>query len=280
MAKIFGQELSKRYLNGNLTAKKADKYHLYQLSVQSPEPDIKFINRVYRKARGKKAKHFREDFCGTCLLTATWVNQGKDFTAESYDIDPEPLAWGKKYNLEPLGKVADRAIQRQQDVRVASLKKPDVRCAQNFSYWIFKLRCEMLDYFKQCHKDLAKDGVFVMDIHGGPESITYMEEESELEHGFSYVWDQDEFWPVTSEATMKIHFRFKDGTEMKNAFTYNWRVWTIPELKELLDEAGFKQIDCYWEGTAADGESGNGIFKVTQKGTNDLSWVAYLVALK
>ncbi len=280
MAKIFGQELSMRQLNGNLTAKKADKYHLYQLSVQSPEPDIKFLNKVYRKARGKKAKHFREDFCGTCLLTATWVNQGKDYTAESYDIDPEPLAWGKRYNLDPLGKTADRAKQREADVREPSLRKPDVRCAQNFSYWIFKQRSEMLDYFQKCRKDLAKDGVFVMDIHGGPESITYMEEESELDYGFSYVWDQDEFWPVTSEATMKIHFRFNDGTQIKNAFTYNWRVWTIPELKELLQEAGFKQIDCYWEGTAEDGESGNGIFKITQKGTNDLSWVAYLVALK
>jgi len=280
MAKIFGQQLSERHIKGNLTAKKADKYHLYQLSVQSPEPDIKFLKKVYKKARGKNAKHFREDFCGTCLLTATWINQGKQFTAESYDIDPEPLAWGKKFNLDPLGKAADRATQRQADVRESSLKKPDVRCAQNFSYWIFKQRAEMLDYLKKCRKDLAKDGVFVMDIHGGPESITYMEEESELDHGFSYVWDQDAFWPVTNEATMKIHYRFKDGTEMRNAFVYDWRVWTIPELKELLAEAGFKHIDCYWEGTAADGESGNGIFKVTKKGTNDLSWVAYLVALK
>ena len=280
MTKIFGQELSKRHLDGNLTAKKADKYHLYQLSVQSPEPDIKFLKKVYRKARGKKALHFREDFCGTCLLTATWVNQGKQFTAESYDIDPEPLDWGHKYNLKPLGEPAERAIQREADVREPSLKKPDVRCAQNFSYWIFTKREEMLDYFSKCQKDLAKNGVFVLDVQGGPESITYMEEESELEHGFSYVWDQVEFWPVTSQAKMKIHFRFQDGTEINNAFTYNWRVWTIPELIELLNEAGFKKVDCYWEGTAADGESGNGIFKVTRKGTNDLAWVAYLVALK
>ena len=280
MTKIFGQELSKRHIIGNLTAKKADKYHLYQLSVQSPEPDIEFLDKVYRKANGKKAKHFREDFCGTCLLTATWINQGKNYTAESYDIDPEPLEWGYRYNLKPLGKNASQAVQCQADVREPSLKKPDIRCAQNFSYWIFKERREMLNYFKNCRKDLAKKGIFVIDIHGGPEAITYMEEESELEHGFSYVWDQYEFWPVTSEATMKIHFRFDDGSEIKNAFTYNWRVWTIPELTELLNEAGFKKVDCYWEGTAEDGESGNGIFKVTRKGTNDLSWVAYLVAIK
>ena len=280
MTKRFGQELSKRHIIGNLTARKADKYHLYQLSVQSPEPDIEFLMNVYHKARGKKARHFREDFCGTCLLTATWINQGKDFTAESYDIDPEPLEWGYRHNLAPLGKTAAQAVQCQADVREPSIKKPDIRCAQNFSYWIFAERREMLNYFKNCRNDLAKKGIFVIDIHGGPEAIMYMEEESELEHGFSYVWDQYEFWPVTSNATMKIHFRFDDGSELKNAFTYNWRVWTIPELTELLHEAGFKQVDCYWEGTADDGESGNGIFEVTHKGTNDLSWVAYLVAIK
>ena len=233
MAKVFGQALSQHHINsGHMSAKKADKYHLYQLSVQSPEPDIKFINRVYKKARGKKATHFREDFCGTCLLTATWINQGKSYTAEAFDIDPEPLEWGYRNNLAPLGKSASQAIQHKADVRVPSRKKPDVRCAQNFSYWIFKSRKEMLDYFKQCRKDLANDGVFILDIHGGPESIAYMEEESELDHGFSYVWDQDAYWPVTAQARMKIHFRFKDGTEMKNAFTYEWRVWTIPELTE------------------------------------------------
>lgn len=281
MAKVYGQALSERHIqSGNLSAKKADKYHLYQLSVQSPEPDIKFINRVYKKARGKKARHFREDFCGTCLLTATWINQGKGYTAEAFDIDPEPLAWGYEHNLRPLGKKAGNAIQHVADVREPSRKQPDVRCAQNFSYWIFTRRAEMLDYFRKSHEDLAKDGVFVLDIHGGPESIAYMEEESELDHGFSYVWDQDSYWPVTGEACMKIHFRFRDGSEMKNAFRYDWRVWSIPELTELLYEAGFARVDCYWEGTAPDGESGNGIFRITKKGTNDLSWVAYLVALK
>lgn len=280
MTKAFGLELSKRRIIGNLTAKKADKYHLYQLSVQSPDPDIEFLNKIYRKARGKKAKHFREDFCGTCLLTATWINQGEDYTAESYDIDPEPLEWGYIHNLKPLGKHAKQAIQCQADVREPSIKSPDIRCAQNFSYWILRDRGEMLNYFKNCRKDLAKKGIFAIDIHGGPESIAYMEEESELDYGFSYVWDQVEYWPVTGDATMKIHFRFEDGSELKDAFTYRWRVWTIPEITELLREAGFKKVDCYWEGTAEDGESGDGIFKVTRKGTNDLSWVAYLVALK
>ena len=79
---------------------------------------------------------------------------------------------------------------------------------------------------------------------------------------------------------MYIHFRFPDGSEMKRAFAYEWRLWTIPELTDILVDAGFKQVDCYWEGTAEDGESGNGIFRKSRRGENDLSWVAYLVCPK
>jgi hypothetical protein len=67
---------------------------------------------------------------------------------------------------------------------------------------------------------------------------------------------------------------------MNRAFRYHWRVWSIPELRDILHDAGFGQVDCYWEGTAEDGESGNGIFRKTRKGTNDPAWVAYLVAPK
>lgn len=202
-------------------------------------------------------------------------------TAESYDIDPEPLAWGLQNNIRPLGKAAERLKQYQEDARAPSKKAPDVRCAQNFSYWIFKQRAEMLDYFKGVQKDLAHNGIFVIDLHGGPESIQELEEETEINDGqFTYVWDQDAINPITGEARLHIHFRFPDGTEMTDAFTYDWRLWGLPELRDLLLEAGFSKADCYWEGTDEDGESGDGIFTQTEEGEACLSYVAYLVATK
>lgn len=262
------------------TARTADKYELYQHAVQSPEEDIRFLARVYKKIRGKPARHFREDFCGTSLLTATWVKRGHQYTAEGFDIDPEPLEWGRVHNLKPLGKAAARARLHRADVRIPSDKSPDLRCAQNFSYCVFKTRNELLEYFRAVYEDLVPDGVFVIDVHGGPECMEEMEEETEQEEGFMYVWDQDKFWPVTGEAMLYIHFRFRDGTEIKRAFTYDWRLWQLPELKDALLDAGFVSVDCYWEGTAEDGESGNGVFRKTRRGTNDQSWVAYLVALR
>ena len=263
------------------TAKTADKYALYQQAVQSAEQDVDFLFQTYKDIRKKKPLHLREDFCGTCLLSSHWVKLGKKHTTESYDIDPEPLQWGLTNNIEPLGKAADRLKQYQEDARTPSREKPDVRCAQNFSYWIFKTRTEMLAYFKEVYRDLKDDGIFVIDLHGGPESIQELEEETEMaDESFTYVWDQDSINPITSEARLHIHFRFPDGTKMTNAFTYDWRLWGLTELNDILIDAGFGDVNCYWEGTDEDGESGDGIFTKTNEGDTCLSYVAYLVAQK
>lgn len=270
----------KRVRRKRLSAKGSDKYDLYQRSVQSPEADVQFLARVYRRRRGRNALHLREDFCGTALLMSHWVKRGSQYTAEGFDIDPEPVEWGLEHNFSRLKPAArERAVVHLADAREPSRRTPDVRCAQNFSYWLFKSRKEMLAYFRGVYEDLAPDGMFVIDAHGGPEAIEEMEEETECD-GFTYVWDQHFYSPVTGEAKLHIHFRFPDGSEMSRAFSYDWRVWTLPELKEILEEAGFPEVDCYWEGTDEDGESGNGIFRKTRYGTNDPAWVAYLVAAK
>ena len=86
-------------------------------------------------------------------------------------------------------------------------------------------------------------------------------------HGFTYIWHQAKFHPVTNFIRCHIHFRFKDGS------------WLDPELRELLLEAGFRKATVYWEGEDEDGE-GNGEFTPNEKGEADLAWIAYIVAEK
>lgn len=258
-----------------------DKYKLYQLAVQSPETDTRFLRKIYKQLRGEKGLHFREDFCGTGALSAAWLNLHPDHSAEGFDIDPLPIEWGKVNNFHDVDNAQQRMHWQLKDVCEKSQTPPDVRCAQNFSYCVFKTRDALYQYFKSCYDDLNDKGIFVLDSHGGPESIQDMEEEREIDgHDFTYIWDQDFFSPVTHEAIRKIHFKLANGKMLKNAFVYDWRIWTLPEMLEMLYDIGFEKVICYWEGVDSDGESGNGIFKPTQKGTNDLSWVAYLVALK
>ena len=179
-----------------------------------------------------------------------------------------------------LGTAAERATLHIKDVREPSLKKPDVRAAQNFSYFVFKKRTELIEYLRSAYLDLAAEGVFVMDIYGGPDSLAEMEEEREIDEGFTYVWDQDRYWPATGDYKAYIHFKFKDGTQMKRAFTYDWRLWSLTEIKDALIEVGFASVDTYWEGTDSDGESGNGVYRTSRKGENCEAWVTYLVAYK
>jgi hypothetical protein len=276
LASLPARERNRR----RFSARHADRHELYQYSVQSPREDAAFLARVYEKSRGRAARHFREDFCGTGLLSSAWVRRHRENSAEGYDIDPDPLAWGIVHNFRPLGPDAARALLRQKDVREPSVRRPDVRCAQNFSYWIFTERPVMLDYFRNVREDLAEEGAFVIDVHGGPEASEEVEERRKIEEGFTYVWDQRHFYPITGEAQCAIHFEFRDGTSLRNAFRYQWRIWSLTELRDLLLDAGFRGVDCYWEGTAENGEDGNGIFRRATKGENCPSWIAYLVALR
>jgi len=125
-------------------------------------------------------------------------------------------------------------------------------------------------------RGLKRGGLFLLDAYGGSESFEEGEEERPLD-GFTYVWDTERYNPITGGLTTKIHFRFPDGSEMDSAFVYEWRLWTLPEIRECLREAGFAEVDVWWEGTTDDGE-GDGRFKPTREGDACLGWIAYLVA--
>jgi hypothetical protein len=261
-----------------LSARSADKYDLYQRAVNSPEADVEFLVASYRRLRGKKPRHLREDFCGTALLCSEWLKQGRDWTAEGFDIDPEPMAWGKKHNFGPLGEAASRMTFRQKDVREPSVRRPDVRVAANFSYWLIRTRREMLSYFKGVRADLAPGGIFFVDLYGGPEAMCEMQERRRIGRGVTYVWDQKKYWPGTGEYHCAIHFEFKDGSRLKNVFDYVWRFWHITEIKDMLAEAGFSSIETFFEGADPDHpERGNGIFERDDKGENCEAWVGYVV---
>lgn len=265
------------------SAKTADRYELYQLAVQSPENDIEFLATAFKRLRKRTAYSFREDFCGTALLSATWIGQGTKYTAEGFDLDPEPISWGLVHNLEPLGTAAARVTLHLKDVRAPGHRAPDIRVAQNFSYSVFKRRGEMLEYFRAAHASLVRDGMFVLDLYGGYEATEEMEESRRIEEGFTYVWDQARYLPGTADYLCHIHFRFRDGTKLRKAFTYDWRYWTLSELRDLLYEAGFARVQSYFEQSDRDDGEGNGEFELDETGASCedcAGWVAYLLALK
>jgi hypothetical protein len=66
---------------------------------------------------------------------------------------------------------------------------------------------------------------------------------------------------------------------MARAFSYRWRLWTIPEIRELLDEAGFRKSEVYSESTDRRTGRGNGVFRVRESADSDPGWIGYIAAL-
>ena len=269
----------RRKSKGDLTAKTADKHVLYQRAVQDAEAENDFLDRTYRRLRGRKPKTLREDFCGTALLCSEWVSRGESRHATGVDLHGPTLKWGKKHNLKPLGDAAKRIELRQQNVLDPAGSGYDVICAFNFSYWIFKERDVMARYFKTVHDALGREGVFFLDSYGGWNAQETLVERRKVKGGFTYVWDQHEMNPIDSSVLNYIHFEFPDGTKMKRAFTYDWRLWTLREIQDLLLEAGFSSAHIYWEDEDEDGE-GNGVYRKRTVVENDPGWLAYIVALR
>lgn len=264
-----------------MNAKNADRYELYQRAVNSPDADVDFLEKAFRHYRDRAPKHFREDFCGTSALCAEWLSRDPERTAEGFDLDPEPIDWGKRNNFGGVSDGTARMVWHEADVRDAGDEPACITAAQNFSYWFFKTRKELLHYFATVRQHLADDGVFVMDLYGGPDATVEQEEIRELGGGIEYIWDQREFQPATATYFTAIHFRFRDGSEMRNAFEYEWRYWTLNEIRDVLYDAGFSDVTAWFEGTDPDDEDeGDGNFEIDPIGDNCQAWLAYLVAAK
>ncbi len=261
------------------TAAESDRHELYELAVQNPSHEVAFIDQVWKRHRGRLPASLREDFAGTSILSMSWAKRRPGNTAIAVDIDPSVVEWGIARHLGSLSESARRRVEFViGDVRTVKVPKVDCIAALNFSYYLFKQRKELVSYFRNCLRGLRPGGMLLLDAYGGSDSYLVQEEERDLD-GFTYVWDTARFNPITGEVLTHIHFRFPDRTEMKRAFTYDWRLWSLPEIQECLSEAGFAEVQVYWEGTTKDGE-GNGRFRPSRTGEACLGWIAYLVALR
>lgn len=252
-------------------------YSAYEQAVQDPEREVRFVSKTFRSLKGREACRLREDFCGSAAFSLQWVQSQSDRSAYGIDLDPEPLAWAQSHAISKLpAAVAARLDLVQADVREHEGTLVDVAVAYNFSYWVFKERADLLRYFKRVRQSLVDDGLFFLDIMGGSQAC--LEDETVTHHDdFIYYWRHESFNAITNELSCSIGFDFPDGSCLQPAFRYDWRLWSIAELRELLVEAGFSQLRVYWEEEDEHGE-GTGVFSQTAQADNDGVWWAYLVA--
>ena len=261
-------------------AEQADRHLLYQQSVQEVEAEIDFVCETWNTLRDRRAVLLREDFCGTAATSCEWVRRDTQNAAMGIDLDPEVLRWGRSNNLARLELEQRERIHLLQDnVQNIRPEAADIILAMNFSYYLFLSRGELREYFRNARAGLVDDGIFFLDAYGGYEAPMEIIEPRDCD-GFTYIWEQATFNPINSHMDCLIHFEFPDQSRLDSAFSYHWRLWTLPEIKEILEEAGFEQVDIYWEGTDVENNEGNGIFEPAETGDADPGWICYIVAQK
>jgi SAM-dependent methyltransferase len=260
-------------------AAKAERHELYELSVQAPETDAVMLARLFRRYRKREAMSLREDFCGTATLSAAWVRSKRGRTAVGVDLDQPTMDWGWAHRVEPRGAdVAARVDLRCANVLDGVGPKVDLAAGLNFSYNVLHERRDLVKYFKAARRKLVDDGLFVLDVYGGWESMGQETNRRKIPEGFTYRWDQRSFDPLTHHFVCAISFEFSDGSKIEDAFHYDWRLWTCPELRDALYEAGFSKVHALWERTDDEGEGTGSFYEPTKDVDNQESWWTYVVA--
>ena len=258
-----------------------DKYRYYRLAVQSPETDVCFFRDRYCELNnGRQPQILREDFCATFSLCCEWVKLGNNYHAVGVDIATEPLDYGRQHYLSKMTAAQRTRVTVHQTDVLNAPAKADIICAVNFSYFYFKERTKLKKYLSRCLKTLRRRGLLILDCFGGSKCYEANEEETEDEElDYSYFWDQDNFDPITNHARFYIHFQRHGEAKRTKVFTYDWRMWSLAEINDLLQEVGFKKPLFYWEGTDDEGE-GNGIFSPITQGEECEAWICYIIAQK
>ena len=241
-----------------------DRRQLYEIAVQQPERMVHFIERV----AGPRAAILREDFCGTANLATTWVRSGRGRRAVAIDLDRNVLNYAQQRHRRALGAAAGRLRLVDADV-LRCRSRADVIVSLNFSHFIYHARRDLLRYLQHARRMLRPGGVFICDLYGGGGALRPGTDRRRF-GDFTYFWEQVSYDPITAQVVNHIHFRLRGGRTIRRAFTYHWRLWTLPELHELLQEAGFAPPTIFFETDA-------GLMTKRNMADHD-AWVAYLVA--
>ncbi|KAJ1286304.1 hypothetical protein BS78_03G343400 [Paspalum vaginatum] len=316
------------------------KFHLYQLSVQSPKGDISYLQKFFLMYIGGRVPlHLQEDFCGTALLSTEWIRTDARRTAIGLDLDLESLEWCLENNLSKIGadgysrmllfhgnvlqpKEARLVKQKFSDLMQgldvnkdngssgsASCEQPgladskclanltmsevafpgrDIICAFNYSCCCLHSRKDLVLYFRHACSALSKrGGIFVMDVYGGTSSERKLRLQRKFP-GFTYFWEQEEFDIISRQTRISLHFQAGKKQMMRHAFTYHWRLWSIPEIKDCLEEAGFKYIHVWIREMPNTQSSGNAKeynanrdvkYEESQRFNQGDAWNAYVVGV-
>jgi SAM-dependent methyltransferase len=247
------------------------RYELYERAVTGGPALAKFINALHRG----KPKVLAEDFSGSAALARAWVALDLSHRAVAIDRDPEALA-----AIPP----TPRLTTVQLDVMKCKVRA-DIIAATNFPVCYWHTRRDLLRYLRSCRARLKRGGFFVADLYGGPSAWRTGRQTMRLPfHAgtLTYTWHQRVADGLTGRVQNSIHFRVQPtkgrAITYRDAFTYDWRLWSIPELRDAMHDAGFRETEVHDRLGAAMDHLGNIFTRPVEPGELDEDYVVYVVA--
>lgn len=262
-------------------AASAQRYALYEAAVQVPEHEVSFFERVFKDAHHRAPRVLREDFCGTAAVARAWVASAADRHATGVDHDAATLAYAHAEAARQLTADARARLSLVEgDVRLVASPRADVLAVENFSINYLHDRPTLVAYLAGAHAALADAGVIVLDVMGGPERQVDARREKRRCRGFEVEWAQHRYDPITGRARFALSFFPDAAAAQLDAFTYDWRLWSIPELGDALAEAGFAEHVVYWPGEDRKQGGHQGVYKRRREAPASASFVAYVVGIR
>ncbi|MEN0020411.1 MAG: hypothetical protein AAF747_05970 [Planctomycetota bacterium] len=281
------------------------KHDLYELCVVSPRHLVPMLRAVHAKSPTILA----EDFAGTASLCDRWVQDIPGSTAIGVDLDRETLHYHPIEGEEPSPGVIKICcdVMNPNLLDEESCPPADVLHAGNFSIGYMHTREALLAYMQHAKQRLRPGGVFVCDTYGGESTFLIgnvlrehriVGKPEDLPPGLRahlakrvvYTWEQREADPTTGRVLDVCHFRIETdiGTggsgvakieaEFEDAFVYDWRLWSVPELRDALTEAGYSSVDVYAKLPDAQDDEGNVYLEPVRCGDDlDESFVVMVV---
>ena len=279
---------------------RSDTLALYRWAVQDPETHAVVLRLMYQQLRpGRHPVVLREDFAGTSAESVAWVALKPGRRAFAIDLDPHTLAWAESRANRLLGPRSSGVTFVEGDaISIAPPRVPpaDILSVLNFSILYLREATQLRAYLRNALEGLSPDGVLVLNTFGGPDALRPGTTRHRVNPSprlaseppipaFEYQWEVRSFNAVSRLLDCRIHFTVPGATktpghEIRDAFQYNWRLWSTAELMHACTAAGFSNVQV-WRHTYDPTKGAAGVFlgSVDPRTLETLStWTAYVVA--
>jgi SAM-dependent methyltransferase len=280
-----------------------DTLELYRWAVQDPETHAVVLRTMYGRLRpGRRPVILREDFAGTAAESVAWIALGPGRDAIAVDWHRPTLQWAQRRAARLLGARSSALQFIQADARVVGppeVAPADVLSVLNFSILYLRHPEELRSYLRHALEGLAPDGILVLNLFGGPAALQpgitrhWVTPRPRLPSEppfpeFEYLWEVRQYDPASEQLDCRIHFTVPNPAtprrkrQVRDAFRYDWRVWSVHELVAACAQAGFSDVQL-WRHTYDPAKGAAGVFLGCVEPESLLplhTWTAYIVACR